>query len=229
MDLARMARDAAAGAARGAAAGSVVPGVGTALGAAGGAVLSLAPELGRWLFGPDASDTIDAVRAAVVTATGTADPDGQVAALADPAVAGKLRLDLAQIAAERDTAREVATQNRLDAALADTADARRQTLELAARGSRIAWGAPAVSLVASVGFFAAFAGLIFAPTVADPGRAAMLNILVGALGAGYTGVVSYWIGSSAGSARKDDMLRDSVPSSLLPKPAALVPAGDVPR
>ncbi len=229
MDLARMARDAAAGAARGAAAGSVVPGVGTALGAAGGAVLSLAPELGRWLFGPDAGTTIGAVRDAVVEATGTADPDGQVAALADPAVAGKLRLDLAQIAAERDTAREVATQNRLDAALADVADARRQTVALAASGSRIAWGAPVVSLVATAGFLAAFAALVFAPVVQDAGRAAMVNIMVGALASGYTGVLGYWLGSSIGSARKEKLLANSVSKDLLPKPAALVPAADVPQ
>lgn len=229
MDLGRMARDAAAGAARGAAVGSVVPGVGTALGAATGAVLKLAPELGKWLFGPGAGDTIDAVRDAVEAATGTADPAGQVQAMADPAVESKLRLDLAQIAADRETARDVATQNRMDALLADVADARRQTVALAASGSRIAWGAPVVSLVATAGFLAAFAALVFAPVVQDAGRAAMVNIMVGALAGGYTGVLGYWLGSSAGSARKDSVIANSVSKDLLPKPAALVPAEDVPR
>ncbi len=235
MDLLKMTHDAALAAARGAAAGSVVPGVGTALGAAGGAVLSLAPELGRWLFGPGAGDTIDAVRAAVVTATGTADPDGQVAALADPAVAGKLRLDLAQIAAERDTAREVATQNRLDALLQDVADARRQTVALAASGSLLSWGAPTVSVIVLLAFGTLSCVVLFHQV--PEGSQSLANVLLGSLASMAGAVVQFWVGSSAGSARKDKVIANSVPVSLLPRsaalllppPAALVPAADVPR
>jgi len=58
MDLSQVAADAF----KGAAAGSIVPGVGTALGAVGGIALDLAPEIGRWLFGPDAAPVTLAVQ-----------------------------------------------------------------------------------------------------------------------------------------------------------------------
>lgn len=194
----------AAGALRGAAAGSVVPGVGTVLGAVGGVVVGLAPEVGRWLFGPDAAPVVAAVRNAVGAVTGSDDPAAQAAALEDPATASTLRVELARIAAEREAAVAEERQAELMAHIADVANARAATVQLAQAGSGIAWGAPVVSVVVLV----TFAGVVLMaltramPPTSEP----VLNVLMGTLGAMATSVVGYWVGSSAGSARKDARL-----------------------
>lgn len=191
-------------AAKGAAAGSVVPGVGTALGAVGGVALDLAPELGRWLFGSDAAPTVAAVQGAVAAVTGADQPAAQIAALADPDVASQLRVQLANIAASRAAAAEQAAQEKLTAQLNDVANARIMALQLAQTKSVASWGAPAVSVVVLF-TFGAVVGLTLLrslPQSAEP----VLNVLLGTLGAMATNVVGYWVGSSAGSARKDERL-----------------------
>ena len=88
--------------------------------------------------------------------------------------------------------------------MSDVANARALTLQLAQSGSRIAWGAPVVSVVVLVTF-----GIVMTialtrslPSNAEP----ILNVLMGTLGAMATTVVGYWMGSSAGSDRKDEHL-----------------------
>lgn len=200
MDVGRMVADAA----RAAAAGSVIPGVGTTLGAVGSVVLDLAPEIGRWLFGDDAAPAVTSVKSALRTVTGSDDPVAQVEALAEPDTAARLRVELARIAAERAANAAAVSQAALVAQLADIAGARGATSQLAAAGSAIAWGAPIISVVVLVTFGGVVALTL---TQAMPvGAEAILNVLMGTLGAMATSVVSYWVGSSAGSARKDARL-----------------------
>ncbi len=189
---------------KGAAAGSIVPGVGTALGAVGGIALDLAPEIGRWLFGPDAAPATLAVQQAIHAVTGTDEPAAQAAALADPDLAGQLRVELAGIAATSAAAAESATEARLSAQLADVTNARATTVQLAQLGSTMAWGAPVTSLVvlATFGCVVSMVLLHAIPAGSEP----VLNVLLGTLAAMATNVVGYWVGSSAGSARKDDRL-----------------------
>ena len=190
-----------ADAAKGAAAGSVVPGIGTALGAAGGVALDLAPEIGQWLFGPGSANTVKAVETAVQTVTGAADVDSQVQALTNPDLARTLRIQLAGIAAASAASAAKAAQDQLVAQLADVANARATTVELAQAGSPMAWGAAIVSVVV----LTTFAGAMLMTLLrAIPENAApVLNVLLGSLTAMATSVVSYWVGSSVGSARKD--------------------------
>ncbi len=194
----------AADAVKGAAAGSIVPGIGTALGAVGSIVLDLAPEVGRWLFGPDAEPVVSAVQSAVADVTGTGEPSRQAAALSDPAKAASLRIELARIAAAQEIAAANAAQAALVARLNDIANARATTLRLAEAGSTIAWGAPVVSLVVLVTFGGVVS--ITLTRAMPPGAEPVLNVLLGTLGAMATSVVGYWVGSSAGSARKDARL-----------------------
>lgn len=204
MNAGEMVDELVAGAAKGAAAGSVVPGVGTALGAVGGVVLTPAPEVGRWMFGADAAPVVAEVRDTVAKITGSADPETQVAVLSDPDKAAALRVELARIAAERAGAEAQASQAALVAQLADVAGARTATVALAQSGSEIAWGAPVVSVVVLLTF-----GGVVAMTLMramPPGAETVLNVLLGTLGAMATNVVGYWVGSSAGSARKDARL-----------------------
>ncbi len=200
MNLGQITEDAA----KGAAAGSVVPGIGTALGAVGGIVLDLAPEVGRWLFGSDSAPVMTAVQSAITTVTGTSEVAAQAAALSDPDKAAALRVELAKIAAGQEVAAATASQAALAAQLSDIASARALTVQLAQSGSRIAWGAPVVSLVVLLTFAIVMTIALTRtiPSNAEP----VLNVLMGTLGAMATSVVGYWVGSSAGSARKDEHL-----------------------
>ena len=215
--------DAVQGLVKGAAAGSIVPGLGTV----GGGLIGLATALVPHIFGTDSAPLLHAAAALVTGKTAEADQLAEMSG--NPAATENFRLEALKIAQDERASERAADQARMDAVLADVANARQQTVTLAASSSPIAWGAPIVSLIATLGFFAAFAALVFAPVSQDAGRAAMLNILIGALAAGYTGVLGYWLGSSAGSARKTELLQGSVPSALLPHPAALVPVADVPQ
>lgn len=90
----------------------------------------------------------------------------------------------------------------------DRADARAQTVELAKAGSRISWGAPVVSVIVLVGFFSVMALLFVIPKEDMAERTFnLLNMLFGALVLGFGQVTNYWLGSSAGSAAKDKLLR----------------------
>ena len=210
MDIGKLAQDAAAGAA----AGSIVPGIGTALGAVGGVALDLAPELGKWLFGANAAPTIAAVQSAVARVTGTTSPAEQVAELADPDLANDLRVQLAQIAADRETAADQADADRFAARLADVANAREQTLALATAGSSISWGAPVVSLVVMVTFAVVTGFVLLRPIPAE--SATVITVLLTTLQTLAVAVVSYWVGSSAGSAEKTRLLAVARPT---PAPA----------
>lgn len=197
MDWAQMGADAA----KGAAAGSVVPGIGTAIGAAGGIALDLAPELGQWLFGPGAGTTVAAVQTAVQAVTGSDDAGAQLQALADPDLARTLRVQLAGIAAARSAAASKSSQDQLMARLADVANARATTVQLAQSNSPLSWGAAIVSTVVLV----TFAGVMVMSLLRTiPESAApVVNVLLGSLTTMATSVVSYWVGSSIGSVRKD--------------------------
>jgi hypothetical protein len=207
-------------AAKGAATGTVVPGIGTALGAVGGVALDLAPELSRWLFGPNSDATVAAVQSAVKTVTGTDHPEAQLAALADPSTANDLRLQLAGIAAKQTAAADQAVQERIAAQLADVANARATAIQFSDSHSAMVWGAPVVSVVVLV-TFGAVVSLALVRSI-PPGTEPVLNLVLGSLGAMATSVVGYWVGSSAGSARKDVRLA-SIAERAVPNQAGPCP------
>jgi hypothetical protein len=197
--------------AAGAALGSALGPVGAGAGAAAAIVVELADATGlsRWLFGPGAAETRAAVAQAVEAATGTAEPAAQAAALAgDPAAAARLREALARIAAQRETERDAAQLDALRAALADTQSARAQTLDLARAGSALAWGAPIVSVITllSYGIISTLAVWLTSRGDLPPNAVAVLSLVLGAASSMAAAVVSYWVGSSAGSAKKSEQL-----------------------
>ena len=197
------AEDGLAGAVKGAAAGSIVPGIGTAAGGLIGLATALVPHV----FGADAKP---ALRAAAEVVTGqTAEADQVTALTSDPGLTEQFRVQALQIAADREAARDTAVQNQIEAGLAGVANARATTVDLAGKGSAIAWGAPVVSLVVLVTF-----GLVVALALLRPlpvGSEAILNVLLGVLARDGDHVVGYWVGSSAGSAAKTDLLRQLGP------------------
>lgn len=153
--------------------------------------LQLVPTLARWLGGPDAETTTQRIADTVQAVVGDRDP---AAVLADPEQRAQLVLALARIEAEREAARIEETR----ALLADTASARAQTVELARAGSPLAYGAGLVSAGVMALFGFAVIGTALGLAIPDLTMRLIEYAVIAVLG--------YWLGSSAGSARKD--LRD---------------------
>ena len=181
--------------------------------------ISLAPEIGQWLFGAKGAQTAAAVAQVVQSVTGTTDDAvAQQVISRDPTIAAQLRAQLAQIAAQAQQAARQADLEALRAQLADVQDARGQTVSLAKAGSLVQWAAPVVSVVVLATF-----GIVMwaALTRALPaGSETILNMLLGTLAAMATSVVGYWVGSSAGSERKTDLLYHSTPAAASPNNGA---------
>ena len=174
--------------------------------------ISLAPEIGKWLFGDKGEQTAAAVAQVVQAVTGTTDDAvAQQVIARDPAVAAKLRVQLAQLAAQHEQAARQADLDELSARLKDVQDARAQTVSLAHAGSAVQWAAPVVSAIV----LATFGIVMWAALtrVLPAGSETILNMLLGTLAAMATSVVGYWVGSSAGSERKTDLLYRSSPAA----------------
>jgi len=177
--------------------------------------IQIAPTIAKWLFGSDSATVVQQVANVVSQVTGVAAPhtdDGMAAVEAvlqgKPELALQIQVQLAKIAADRemeaDRTAEAARKAELEsllAQIADTNSARRQTIALAEAGSKIAYGAPVVSALVLI-TFAIVMTLAFSRSL-PAGSETILNMLLGSLAAMATSVVSYWVGSSAGSARKD--------------------------
>ncbi len=200
IDMVHDAESALAGAISGAAAGSVVPGLGTVL----GGLLGLAHSLVPLILSP-ASQPALSEAAQVITGADT-EPEQMAVLSADASALQQYHAAVLKIAADQQAATDAARTQQIIAALLDVQDARRQTEALAAGRSPMAWAAPALSVVIVLGFFGSIAGLLFAPVVINPNTSAMLNVLIGGLGAAFIAVTNYWLGSSAGSARKTELL-----------------------
>ena len=162
--------------------------------------LTIAPELARWLSGGTAAAASTAISQAFLTSTGTTDAAAATAALQrDPNLSGQLRILLAQSAAEFDHADRATALDAVAAAIRDAVGARAPSQRAAAT-----WSAPVISGIVLV-TFAAVVTLVV--TCGMPsGSETMANMLLGTLAAMATSVVSYWVGSSAGSARKEEQI-----------------------
>jgi hypothetical protein len=183
--------------AKGASAGSIVPGFGTAIGAIGGLALGIEPAIGQWLFGKNAPAVQQAVSSLATSVTGTADPQAQAAALADAAVAAKMRIGLAQIAAQQAEAGWQDHVNELTARLSDVANARAQEEALTKAGSPVQWAPVVISVVVLVTFGVVVGALLLRAVPA--GSEALINVLLGTLATMAVSVVSFWVGSSSDS------------------------------
>lgn len=86
----------------------------------------------------------------------------------------------------------------------DRGSARSQTVELAKAGSPIAWGAPIISMLV----LGVFGVVLYRVVTGADGAGANPNatLMLGALTTMASAVVSYWVGSSAGSAAKNALL-----------------------
>jgi len=93
-----------------------------------------------------------------------------------------------------------------EAYLADVQDARRNQIELVKADSKIAWSAPIISLVVIVGFLGAVAAVL----TRSVQESQIAILLIGSLATKFSDVVSFWIGSSKGSADKMDAIKEAL-------------------
>ena len=167
-------------------------------------LLGLAPTVASWIMGDKTGAAVTQITGIARDILGTTDAAGIERAVAtDPNLA--LQFKMALLQAEADARAHEAQMNRqaleeLNSRIADVASARSQTVELAKAGSAIAWGSPIVSVLAIV-VFAGFVYMLFAKVVPEGMKEALL-LLGGSAATGYGMVLSYWLGSSSGSAQK---------------------------
>lgn len=164
-------------------------------------LLGLAPTVASWLMGDKTGAAVTKITGIAQDLLGTSDAAGiERAIAADPNLA--LQFKMAVMQAEADARRQ--EFDTLQAQLADVQSARNQTVKLAEAGSVIAWGAPIISILITVGFFAMLY-LVIRQEIPESSQT-LANIMLGSLGTSFTAVVGYWVGSSAGSAQKTNAL-----------------------
>lgn len=164
-------------------------------------LLGLAPTVASWIMGDKTGAAISKITGIAQDLLGTTDANGiEQAIAADPNLA--LQFKMAIIQAEADARRQQFDE--LQAQLADVQSARNQTIRLAEASSKIAWGAPIISAVITLGFFIMLY-LVIRNEIPESSQT-LANIMLGSLGTSFTAVVGYWVGSSAGSAQKTTAL-----------------------
>ena len=175
-----------------------------------GIAMGLAPDIIKLIAGDKTGQLADQVGKIVSDTVGTTNAgDAQTKLAADPAAEAALRQKLAELAIEATKAQNADASQRAQDALANTQSARSGLQALATTNSTIAWTAPTISYLVIGGFFVFLFVLVWLywGKPADNQNnfiVQIINIAVGALTAAFATVVNFWLGSSAGSRKKDD-------------------------
>jgi membrane-bound ClpP family serine protease len=69
------------------------------------------------------------------------------------------------------------------------------------------WIPPVMAIIVTIGFF----GILFALMSGKVAKGDEVMIMLGSLGTAWTGIISFYFGSSASSQKKDDLLHKSTP------------------
>ena len=109
-----------------------------------------------------------------------------------------------------------ALENDYRTEIEDRQSARQQTVDLAKAGSEVAWGAPVVSVIATLGFFVTAWLGVTSHAFDTP----MGNLIMGGMLTGYSTVLAYWLGSSSAARRNGDAVRAI---AMAPMPHAAAP------
>jgi hypothetical protein len=140
---------------------------------------------------------------------GILDKAGQVA----KEVFGTIDAAQIQLQLEQDKNKLEVFKTQLDAAtregqayFADVQSARAQTMALAQVQSPIAYGAPVMSAVVTVGFTVVLSLFVSFAVTMDAYQQSVVTILIGYLGAAFQQAVNYWLGTTRQSREKDTVL-----------------------
>jgi lysozyme family protein len=172
-----------------------------------GIAMGLAPDIIKLIAGDKTGQLADQVGKVVADTVGTTNAgEAQTKLAANPAAEAALR---AELALDATKAQNADAGQRAQEALNNTQSARSGLQALATTNSTIAWTAPTISYLVIGGFFIFLFVLVWLywGKPADNQNnfiVQIINIAVGALTAAFATVVNFWLGSSAGSRKKDD-------------------------
>jgi glycosyl hydrolase family 108/predicted peptidoglycan binding protein len=180
-----------------------------------GVAIGVLPDIIKLIAGDKTGQLATQVGKAVSDTLGTTNPvEAQTKLTADPAAQSALQQKLGALALEATKTQYGEADLQRQDALANTQGARNALQALTTTNNTIAWTAPTISYLVIVGFFVFLFVLIWLyKTGAAPGATPddknsfipqIINIVVGALTAAFATVVNFWLGSSAGSQKKDD-------------------------
>jgi hypothetical protein len=160
---------------------------------------------------------------------GILDKAGQVA----KEVFGTIDAAQIQLQIEQDKNRLEVFKTQLDAAskeeqayFTDVQSARAQTMALAQVNSPIAWGAPVMSAVVTVGFTVVLALFVSFAISMDAYQQSVVTILIGYLGAAFQQAVNYWLGTTRQSRDKDTVLASLAGTGMAALKSAATGNGD---
>lgn len=197
-------------------------------------LLQAAPFLANLIFGDKTGAVVQQAANIAGAALGVPDAANNPAALqaalakANPDKMIELQGMLAKFAHEQEMAKiDAANKQRADelqelrAHIDNTAGARNQTVELAKLGHALAW-APAIVSFIVLGTFGIVLYMVLNEKI-PTGQERIADTMIGILGTLAVACVQYWVGSSRGSARKDELLALAPPVAppmlALPKPS----------
>src|ERR1700733_12070734 len=175
-----------------------------------GIAAGLAPDIIKLIAGDKTGQLADQFGKVVSDTVGTTNGvNPQTTLAANPAAEAALRQKLAELAIEATKAQNADAGQRAQEALNNTQSARSALQAFATTNSTIAWTAPTISYLVIGGFFAflfVLVWLYWGKPVDNQNNfiVQIINIAVGALTAAFATVVNFWLGSSAGSRKKDD-------------------------
>jgi lysozyme family protein len=177
-----------------------------------GIAVGVLPDIIKLIAGDKTGQLADKVGKVVSDTLGTTSAaEAQTKLAADPAADAALKQKLAELALEATKTQNAEFDQQRQDALANTRGARSGLEALATTNSTIAWTAPTISYLVIAGFFAFLFVLVglywYRPDSATNQNnfiIQIINIAVGALTAAFATVVNFWLGSSAGSQKKDD-------------------------
>lgn len=185
--------------------------------------MTVIPEIANWIAGDRAGKVASQIASVVSNVTKTDDPAAAQAALGDQQVAAQLRIELAKIGAQAAKDQRDAEQAELVPRLADVANSRQLTENLMAKDSPMAWAAPILSVVILISFGVMLYVILKDNIPKDLQNMAM--ILLGTLAAMATQVANYWLGSSLGSASKNQTIAGAAAALANSTPLAAARTG----
>jgi lysozyme family protein len=175
-----------------------------------GIAAGVVPDIIKLIAGDKTGQLADQVGKAVADSVGTTDAgEAQTKLATNPAAQVALRQKLAELALDATKAQNADAGQRAQEALNNTQSARSALQAFATTNSTIAWTAPTISYLVIGGFFIflfVLVWLYWGKPVDNQNNfiVQIINIAVGALTAAFATVVNFWLGSSAGSRKKDD-------------------------
>lgn len=157
------------------------------------------PDLARWIAGDKVGDVADKAEAVVRAVTGADTREGAEAALADPDMAARLRIELAKITNEQEAARQAAETERLRLQVGDLANTR----AMGESNKLIAYTQVALAGAIWATFGACLVALL--TNAVNEGNAVVLTLL-GVLASSVNNVTNFFFGASTSSHSANSLL-----------------------